>query len=441
MRDILLVAFLFVAIVFTFKRPFIGVLAWIWIALMAPTSWAFGFSQEFRLNFTIVIVTILAYLIAKEKKTFTFTSIHFWVFLFGFWMLISTIFSPSVDPDFVWSKLVEFLKIICLFLFITLLVNNRVRIEALVWAILLGISAYAAMEAVKFILSAGSHRIVGRAGIIEDRNDIAVAINMCLPLVIYLWSITKNKWLKQGLLALTLLNVVAIVGTYSRGGFIGLSILLLAIWLHSNKKFIFLLLALMVLPVAISFAPEDWIERQNTIETAVTEDGSFIGRLWAWKIATLIALDNPLTGGGFKATTDQVLWHTYAPLTPDFGPVATPPIPPTVRPKAAHNIYFQVLASSGFVGLFIFLMILLSGLLVSRNIAKRAKALNVEWCKNLANGITLTLIGYGITGLNVSLAYFDLLYAILGLICMLKLEISKIEEQQLVQDQAGKNHS
>ena len=32
---------------------------------------------------------------------------------------------------------------------------------------------------------------------------------------------------------------------------------------------------------AYQFTPEDWRERQSTIQTASTEDSSFIGRLWA----------------------------------------------------------------------------------------------------------------------------------------------------------------
>ena len=40
MRDLLLVIFLFVAIFYAFKRPYLGVAAWVWIALTAPAAWA-----------------------------------------------------------------------------------------------------------------------------------------------------------------------------------------------------------------------------------------------------------------------------------------------------------------------------------------------------------------------------------------------------------------
>lgn len=420
MRDILLVAFLFIAIYYTFKRPIAGVAAWIWIALMAPAKWTFGFSGSFRLNLTIVLFTALSYFVWKEKPKFQFTSIHFWVFLFAFWMLISTIFNLRIYSGIAWDKYIEFVKVVALFLFISLAVETKKDLDTLIWAIVLAISAYAAMESVKFILSLGGHRITGKAGIIRDRNDLAVAINMCLPLLLYLRTQTSHKTLNQGLLALLLLNMLAIVGTYSRGGFIGLTIVLMFLWFTSKRKVLYLVVALIATPIAYQFAPTEWKERQATVETASTQDGSFIGRLWAWKIATMIAADNPLTGGGFKATTDRVLWHTYAPLTPDYGPIQTPPIPREMLPKAAHNIYFQVLASAGFAGLFIFLCMLASGLFTALKHATKNVKPDNEWAKSLSTYISVALIGYGITGMNVSLAYFELLYALLAILAFIK---------------------
>jgi probable O-glycosylation ligase (exosortase A-associated) len=396
------------------------VAAWIWIALTAPAYWTFGFSQTFRLNLTIVLITFMSYMLSKSKEGFKFTNIHFWVLLFGFWMLLSTMFNLRLDSDYAWSKMLEFTKVLALFVFITLTVRKRLHIDTVIWVIVLSISSYAAMEAVKFILSGGSHRIVGKAGIIADRNDLAVAINMCIPLILYLWSSTKDKKLKLALLGLALLNIVAIMGTYSRGGFVGLLILVFAMWLRSKRKIVYFMLAMMALPVLYANAPQEWKERQSTVETAATEDSSFIGRLWAWKIATLIAIDNPMTGGGFKATTDPLLWRIYAPVTPDFGPIETPSIPVDLSPKAAHNIYFQVLGSSGFAGLLVFLMMLWVAFFSCIRNAGKAKKNKVKWCQDLSNALALSLVAYGVTGLNVSLAYFELVYAFLGIIAVIK---------------------
>jgi len=419
MRDIFIILFFLVTVYYCFKKPYIGVAAWIWIAFMIPTSWAFGFSQHLRLNLSIVLLLVVSYVVYRDKPKYNFTNIHFWVFLFCFWMLISTIFNNRLFSEYAWDKYLEFIKVIMLFLFITLTVHNKKSINTIIWAIVLSVSAYAAMEATKFLLSFGGHKIIGLPGILADRNDLAVAINMCLPLILYLRSESQHKMLKLGLLILAGLNVVAIVGTYSRGGFVGLAVLCIAMWLKSDKKFLYVILAIISMPMLYSVTPDTWKDRQATVETATQDDHSLMGRFWAWKIATLIAIDNPITGGGWKATTDIVLWNTYAPFTPDFGPIATTPIPPMETPKAAHNIYFQVLGSAGFVGLFIFLTMLLKGYLTSLKCARVTGDKSQLWKTNLSKAISLSLVAYGITGLNVSLAYFDLIYALLAVLAVL----------------------
>lgn len=430
MRDILLVLFFFAAVYFAFRRPYLGVSAWVWIALTAPAYWAFGFSQSFRLNLSIVLVTFLSYIFVQKNKKLNFSSLFFWVGLFGFWALLSTLFTSTSDSAKVMGYYVDFVKVLMLFFFIVLIVQKRLHIDTLVWAVVLSVSSYAAMEAVKFVLSGGGHRIVGRAGVIADRNDLAVAINMCIPLVVYLYQTSRLKLVRLGLLGLILLNIAAIVGTYSRGGFIGLVMLGFFFWLRSNRKLVIMLLFLMALPVGYSFAPSEWKERQTTVSSAATEDGSFIGRLWAWKISTLIAIDHPVVGGGFRAVTDPLLWNMHAPYTPYFSPLYTPPVPTDLVPKAAHNIYFQVLGDHGFFGLCIFLIILLQTIRLNGRNAKFAKQHNIDWMQKLSHSLFLSVVGYCVTGANVSLAYFDLLYTMIGIVAVIH-----VHKQQMLDNE------
>ena len=432
MRDLLLVGFLFVAIYYAFKRPYLGVAAWVWIALTAPANWAFGFSQDFRLNLTIVLVTALAYVFVQKQKSFKLGGIGMLVILFCFWTFITTLFNNNSSPSYVWYIFTEFLKVAALFFFLVLIVRKRLHIDTIIWALILSVSSYAGMEAVKFILSGGGHKVVGRAGIMIDRNDLAVAINMCIPFIVYLIQSSKHRLVRHGLWLLLGLNVIAIIGTGSRGGFIGLAILALAFWWRSRHKLIWLLLAALVLPVAYQYTPEQWRERQSTIQTAATEDGSFIGRLWAWKISSMIARDDPLTGGGFRAVTDPILWHSYAPYTPVFGPIDTPEIPADKAPKAAHNVYFQVLGDHGVVGFIIFMLLLLSTFLASNQSLKLMRKHKNDWGIQLCSALYLSLIGYAVTGANVSLAYFDLAYTLYGLIAVVSLR-----RQELLSEQSG----
>lgn len=421
MRDILIVALFFFVIYHSFRRPYIGVCAWIWIAMMAPTAWAFGFSTSLRMNLTIVIITFLSYLFAFKNKKLTLGGVGWLMLLFLLQASISTMAQNTLDGAEVFGYFTEHLKTALLFIFVVLILRTKTEIITFIWCIIFSVSAYAAMEGLKFILSGGGHEVIGRAGVIKDRNDFAVAINMTIPLIFFLISVTEHKWLKRGLWLLAMLNVVAVVGTYSRGGFIGLCIIAGAAWLRSRHKLVLALAALLLLPTLYLNTPEEWRERQSTVSTAATEDGSFIGRLWAWKISTLIALDDPMTGGGYRAVTDPSLWHYYGGFTPTFGPVETPPIPDDLLPKAAHNIYFQVLGDHGFPGLILFLLILANSYLNNYRNYRFARKHDIPWMANLSSALNVSLLGYGITGLNVSLAYFDLAYASIGLVIVMNL--------------------
>ncbi len=404
------------AIYYSFKKPYIGVSAWIWISLTAPTKWAFGFSTSLRMNFTIVLVTLLSYIFSFKDKRFSIGSIGVFVILFLMQCLLSTIFQDTYSFDKVRDNYIEHLKTALLFIFTVLILRTKTQIITFVWCIILSISSYAGMEALKFLMSGGSHAIEGRAGIIADRNDLVVAINMALPLIFFLISVTENKLLKKGLWILAMLNIVAVVGSYSRAGFIGLIIISIAAWLKSDKKILIALLAFTLVPFLYSQTPEEWRERQSTVSTAATQDLSFIGRLWAWKISVLIAIEDPLTGGGYNAVLDPTIWNFYAPITSTFGPIETPPIPQYQGPKAAHNIYMQVLGDQGFSGMVLFVIILLKAFLTNRKNEKLARLYKIPWLEKFCSALNVSIIGYCITGMNVSLAYFDLIYAVVGIV-------------------------
>lgn len=431
MRDILVVCLFLFVLYHAFKRPYVGVCTWIWVAMMAPTKWAFGFSTSLRLNFTIVLVTFAAYLYAYKNKHLNLGTVGALMLLFLLQAALSTATQNTLDSGEVFVYFTDHIKVALLFFAVALILRTKVELITFIWFILFAVSAYAAMEGLKFILSAGGHEVVGRAGVILDRNDFAVAINMGIPLTFFLISVTTNKWLRLGLWAIAILNIVAVVGTYSRGGFIGLCLIALAAWMRSRHRLALALAALLILPSLYMAAPEDWRERQSTVSTAATEDGSFIGRLAAWKISTLIALDHPFTGGGYRAVTDPALWHYYRGFTPHFGPIVTPPIPPDMEPKAAHNVYFQVLGDHGFPGLILFLLILGASYLSVRRSYRYAVKHNIEWMANLCSAITVAFVGYCITGANVSLAYFDLAYALMGMVVVVRNYRLHHEEQQM----------
>lgn len=420
MRDLAVTALFFFLVIYTLRRPFIGVAAWAWITFAYPAGWAWGFSTNFRMNFTVALLTFVGYVFLKEKPKIKIDGTTILIFFLWCVSLLACLFSNSLIIDYSWIKFEEFTKVLMLYVAILLIIHKKIHIDTFIWAVVLSISSYGAMEAVKYMLSLGSHRIAGLDGyLLTDRNDLAVAINMCIPMLIYLLSVTQHKTIRLGLVFLTILNIIAIVGTYSRGGFVGLVILGIYFLIKSNRKILWSIITCIGLAIASNFVPSEWSERMDTVSTASQDDGSFIGRLWAWKISVKIANEN-VFGNGFMATQDPLAWQTHRYSIDNFLYVPTPPVPEDLRPKAAHSIYFQVLGDFGYSGLFLYLLIMLTLFLRLNKLSRIARKHGIEWIEKLSTMMMVSLVGYGITGANVSMAYFDLYFSMIGIAFVLK---------------------
>ncbi|KGJ96780.1 putative O-glycosylation ligase, exosortase A system-associated [Colwellia psychrerythraea] len=427
MRDIAVTLLFFFLVYYTIRKPFIGVSAWAWITFAFPAGWAWGFSNNFRMNFSVALLTYVSYVFMKNKSKFKIDGISILLFIFWLIALISTLVTDSILVDYSWGKFENFTKLLLFYFAILLIVNKKVHVDTLIWSIVLSISSYAALESFKFLVSGGGHRVAGLSGhMLGDRNDLSVAINMSIPLIIYLISQTKHKLLRTGLIFLAILNVVAIVGTYSRGGFIGLIILAGYFLIKSKRKTLWIIVTIIALSIASSLVPSGWSDRMNSVSTASSQDGSFIGRLWAWKISVKIA-NNNFFGNSFLASQDPLAWGLYRTEIDDFGPIDTPPIPADKAAKAAHNLYFQVLGDLGYIGLLTYLLIIFILYLRLKKLSQKARLHGYEWCSQLSSMMSVSLIAFMMTGANVSMAYFDLFYILIALSYVIEYKIINLE--------------
>jgi probable O-glycosylation ligase (exosortase A-associated) len=196
------------------------------------------------------------------------------------------------------------------------------------------------------------------------------------------------------LLVAMALTVVAILGSYSRGGYIGLAVLVAVAWLRTGSKMLYVLLVAVVLVPALHFMPDLFYERLSSISD-YQSDGSFLARLTAWQVAYLYALDHFPFGAGF-----------YGPQLPQVFSIYFP----NVESHAAHSAYFQVLGEQGFIGLAIYLVILISALWrCSHIIGLARKKPELNWATELAKMTQLSLFVFCISGAALSMAYYDIL--------------------------------
>ena len=424
MRDIFLVLIFPFLLYFIFKRPYIGVSLWIWSAMFFPNGWVWGFASSFRYNLMIAVATILSYFFQKNKIKTEGSGLSVLIIIFFLWSTISSVTTIS-NPDIVWFEWTIFFKIIIFYFLCIFTIKTKHHINVFIWAITLSAAFFGAAEGLKYIVTAGGHTIQGIPGSrLSDRNELALAINMTLPLIIFLLTKTQSKWLKIALIGAIAFNIVAIIGSYSRGGLIALLVIGSYFFWQSKRKFLVSIFILISIGITSLNVSDKWTERMDSINT-MEQDNSFLGRVVAWKQAILMASDHPFFGGGFKAGQNVAVWYLYEDEIPDLNFIIDTGDYKVDRPKAAHSIYFQVLGDQGFMGLFIFLAILFQGY---RSFSWVIKNSNDEWLINISRMLKVSLVAYFAGCAALSLPYFDLSFAFFAL-AHIFCDLVKREEQ------------
>jgi probable O-glycosylation ligase (exosortase A-associated) len=250
-----------------------------------------------------------------------------------------------------------------------------------------------------------------------DNNGLALAMICTVPMMNYLRIQSERRYIRLGISLAMFLTVVAVLGTYSRGGLIGLVVMGGYFWLQSKQKAFFAIFAIIIVLIGFEVMPKQWMERMDSISTAADDDQSFQGRVQAWHFAMNVAAARPLVGAGFSGTENGLIFSQY---------LRDPSI---VRGRAAHSIYFQVLGDHGFVGLAIYLSLWAAVWMQIRTIKRRIRG-NPElaWAYDLTTMLQVSLVSYMVAGAALSMAYYDMLYIIFGMLASIRQLVPAAEE-------------
>lgn len=411
MRDLGIFMVVFGSLPFILRRPYIGVLVWTWLAFMNPHRLTWGMAFDFPFSAVVAAFLVLSVAVSTEPKRFPWSGVTIVWMLFFLWTALTTVF--ALEPEaagFEWSRWWK-INLVCL---ITLIVmRSRERLHLLVWVIVLSLGFYGLKGGLFAVITGGEFMVFGpELSFIGDNTSMGLALIMTLPLMRYCGVEAKNVWIRRAILVAMGLTVLAIVATQSRGAFLGLAAVgAILVFKSGNLIRVGLLVTVLAFGV-LSFMPEKWFDRMETIQT-YEEDGSAMGRINAWWFAANLASDR-LIGGGFGTFSDE-LFLKYAPEPEDV--------------HDAHSIYFEVLGEHGFFGLFLFLLL---GILVYRSaswtIRRTRDRPDLSWAKNLAAMVQVSLFGYAVCGAFLGHAYFDFYYTLIGIVVLTR----KIVEQELM---------
>jgi O-antigen ligase len=136
-----------------------------------------------------------------------------------------------------------------------------------------------------------------------------------------------------------------------------------------------------------------------------------MSRIENWQFCWQLALDLPLTGGGFDFNT-RATFQKYAPqfLFKYKG-----------RTWDTHNIYMAMLASHGFPGLLLFLAMIASCFIscawMQHSVRQRR---DLSWLASYCCIVQVSFLALLVNGMFVNMEYFDLVYDLVAVVAALK---------------------
>lgn len=399
MRDILLIVILGGGALYALYRPWVGAMLWTWVSLMSPHvefGWA---AAHYQFGLLIAIATLLGLLFTQERQNPLLAPSVVALLAFVVWTVVTLPFSIYFDASL---QLFQRSMKIFLMLFVTLsLLDTRKKLEVFIWVNVLSIGFYGFKGGIFTIMTGGEFRVWGPGGFIYGNNELAVALIATIPLMRYLQLQQSRRWIRWLFAATMVLSAVAAIGTYSRGALLAMAAMGFFLWLKTEKKAAWGVAFFMVAAATLAAMPEHWWARMDTIGT-YEQDDSALGRINAWINAFNLANDR-IFGGGFMIYRHEV-FARYAPIA---------------EARAAHSIYFQVLGEHGWIGLALFLSIgVLTWRQAGRLIRQAKQRSDLNWARDLGAMVQVSIIGFGVGGAFLSLAYFDLPYNAMAMVAL-----------------------
>jgi len=394
MRDIVVLIFITGCIIAVLKKPWWGVLSLAIFSYLNPHAYAWGFVRSLPLYYVLFLVVAFRTLSAKDKQPLPKDwRIPTFVMLWVYFAFTST---QAYYTDIAWEKFWFVTKIYIPFYFTLVLINTRYKLDCLIATIGASIGIVAVKGGIFAILSGFSHRVYGPPHTqFYENNAFAVAMLICIPLLLIWQKETLNPWLKKGILLAIPIIYAASLSSWSRGALltmVGLTLML--IW-NSKRKYLAIPMVIAGAFFVKDYLPQEWFGRMNTIET-YQADSSAMSRIEAWTAGWNHTLEHPFFGAGFEGwmVVTQLDWHSS---------------------------YVEMFSEHGFIAFGLWLSLILGTLASLTTLPKKMHQVEgMEWVANYCFMLRASLICYMVGTLFLGLSYWDLLYHLIFISVLVK---------------------
>jgi probable O-glycosylation ligase (exosortase A-associated) len=402
MRELLLYAMLPVIAALGLMQPFYGVMIYGAINIVRPEMLFWGASTGSILFRVSIITAMLGFFLFGKNHTAPFRRRELWLILWICLAIVASVeFASLPAPERIWDYVEEFFKILIFAWLILGLVVERKEI-LLFENFLLGTATFLALWGCDQHFR-GNDRLEGLGGhAFSDSNGVA-AFGV-LFLLVALNKVLTAPNIRQRCFGIvsTVLLIMMIIFTQSRGGFIAMICGALYLLLYARKRKFLVVCMVVFTLLALQFVSKDYKQRISSIGKYNEEqDYSAQSRQVLWQVGWMMFRDHPLMGVGFG---------NFARMKEAYKPALISTVEPELLEysfsgyKVGHSTYFcQILAEGG-----LFLAIpyawLIIGFFFQVHQARRARAV-ANSDRELMDMITG--VAAGVFGYSVAILFID----------------------------------
>ena len=249
------------------------------------------------------------------------------------------------------------------------------------------------------------HGGVGPGNYLVDENDLALYINMWIPISFFAILYEKNIKTKMLHCIAAMTGLASVVLSFSRGGFVGLLAMLGTLFMLSKKKVLTILvlcfMGLMVFAVADT---RYWTEMATITDTS---ESTARERILSWQAAWDMFVDQPL---GVGPNNFQVWFPQYQSSELRRG----------MWGRVAHSLWFTLIAELGIIGTLIYLTLIFFNIKALFFIRKQNRLSGVTannlYLHGLSNAFLCSMTGYFASATFLSVLYYPHFFYLTSLI-------------------------
>jgi probable O-glycosylation ligase (exosortase A-associated) len=419
--DLALFGFLAGLLALGLRRPFLWVLAYLYVDIVAPQKISYFLLASLPVSLIVFVAAFGGWLVLDDKTNSRFTFRQVLLLLLLLYCGYTTIGADfPIDAANKWSWV---WKALLFALFLPLTLHTRLRIEACALVMVLAAASIIISGGIKTALGGGGYGTLSllvndNTGLYESSIISCVAVAI-IPLVFWLArysTIFPSDWrVKLFAAGLIFACLLIPVGTEARTGLVCIGVLAMLALRTAKRRFLYMTLMGAAGMMAIPFLPQSFTERMSTIESHESDESAGT-RLAVWAWTWDYAQHNPLGGGfdSFRANKVRYLKKS----TDSAGNTETSYVEDEGR--AFHSSYFEMLGEQGWPGLILWLWLHALGLWHMERIRRRWKGrsgANEQWQAPLANALQLSHCVYLVGALFVGIAYQPFVLLLIGLQC------------------------